>query len=108
FFFSSRRRHTRFSRDWSSDVCSSDLPHDTRVALGPFSTASAARLAGESLGISTNREFGAKWHVVEMYHGSPSQFYRERTEKVRKIGRASCRERVWSEEGGDARRSRSE
>src|SRR2546422_2128705 len=27
FFFSSRRRHTRCSRDWSSDVCSSDL-HD--------------------------------------------------------------------------------
>src|SRR5690606_39477366 len=25
FFLSSRRRHTRFSRDWSSDVCSSDL-----------------------------------------------------------------------------------
>src|SRR5215475_8808847 len=25
FFFSSRRRHTRFSRDWSSGVCSSDL-----------------------------------------------------------------------------------
>src|SRR5690606_40966631 len=30
FFFSSRRRHTRFSRDWSSDVCSSDLLH-TRI-----------------------------------------------------------------------------
>src|SRR5690606_39928606 len=32
FFFSSRRRHTRFSRDWSSDVCSSDLysrPYNT-------------------------------------------------------------------------------
>src|SRR5699024_11802631 len=35
FFFSSRRRHTRSKRDWSSDVCSSDLlvdnttnPHD--------------------------------------------------------------------------------
>src|SRR3712207_7139233 len=28
FFFSSRRRHTRYWRDWSSDVCSSDLvPH---------------------------------------------------------------------------------
>src|SRR5690606_40085312 len=26
FFFSGRRRHTSFSRDWSSDVCSSDLP----------------------------------------------------------------------------------
>src|SRR5690606_40834865 len=31
FFFSSRRRHTRFSRDWSSDVCSSDL-HQFRHA----------------------------------------------------------------------------
>src|SRR5699024_11892036 len=27
FFFSSRRRHTRSKRDWSSDVCSSDLRH---------------------------------------------------------------------------------
>src|SRR2546427_2584396 len=27
FFFSSRRRHTRFDCDWSSDVCSSDLAH---------------------------------------------------------------------------------
>src|SRR3989440_8978886 len=27
FFFSSRRRHTRSDRDWSSDVCSSDLMH---------------------------------------------------------------------------------
>src|SRR3712207_7353774 len=32
FFFSSRRRHTRYWRDWSSDVCSSDL---TALALGP-------------------------------------------------------------------------
>src|SRR3712207_9321207 len=32
-FFSSRRRHTRYWRDWSSDVCSSDLDdlHDTGV-----------------------------------------------------------------------------
>src|SRR2546427_5023704 len=28
FFFSSRRRHTRFDCDWSSDVCSSDLRQD--------------------------------------------------------------------------------
>src|SRR5690348_18226269 len=27
FFFSSRRRHTRWTGDWSSDVCSSDLAH---------------------------------------------------------------------------------
>src|SRR6266436_1918520 len=31
FFFSSRRRHTRCSRDWSSDVCSSDLSVDLPV-----------------------------------------------------------------------------
>src|SRR5699024_11916985 len=31
FFFSSRRRHTRSKRDWSSDVCSSDL-----FFLGPI------------------------------------------------------------------------
>src|SRR2546429_10020302 len=30
FFFSSRRRHTRCSRDWSSDVCSSDLSTKAR------------------------------------------------------------------------------
>src|SRR5690606_40927104 len=34
FFFSSRRRHTRFSRDWSSDVCSSDLILPIRMAMG--------------------------------------------------------------------------
>src|SRR5215217_9177754 len=31
FFFSSRRRHTRYWRDWSSDVCSSDLDEPIRV-----------------------------------------------------------------------------
>src|SRR5437868_11271820 len=39
FFFSSRRRHTRSKRDWSSDVCSSDLDdlaraHTRRAAAG--------------------------------------------------------------------------
>src|SRR5690606_40196165 len=37
-FFSSRRRHTRFSRDWSSDVCSSDL---APWMVGRFSTLDA-------------------------------------------------------------------
>src|SRR5438105_7350389 len=35
FFFSSRRRHTRSTRDWSSDVCSSDLAETAR-AQGAF------------------------------------------------------------------------
>src|SRR5258707_8203730 len=37
FFFSSRRRHTRYWRDWSSDVCSSDLwatPFLVRLIVG--------------------------------------------------------------------------
>src|SRR5690606_39317848 len=34
FFFTSRRRHTRFSRDWSSDVCSSDLTMPAIVLIG--------------------------------------------------------------------------
>src|SRR4051794_41390931 len=33
FFFSSRRRHTRWTGDWSSDVCSSDLSLDFDRAL---------------------------------------------------------------------------
>src|SRR5882672_10139965 len=42
FFFSSRRRHTRSLCDWSSDVCSSDLPRETltqtweEAAMRPF------------------------------------------------------------------------
>src|SRR5256886_11072657 len=36
FFFSSRRRHTRFDCDWSSDVCSSDLGWLSLVYAGRF------------------------------------------------------------------------
>src|SRR5256885_3757616 len=38
FFFSSRRRHTRLQGDWSSDVCSSDLPqYDGELTIGGLS-----------------------------------------------------------------------
>src|SRR2546429_5259360 len=56
FFFSSRRRHTRCSRDWSSDVCSSDLDvkvtydGDTRIdAAGghPLQRLRLASLSGK-------------------------------------------------------------
>src|SRR3712207_3728525 len=40
FFFSSRRRHTRYWRDWSSDVCSSDLSHAKNSTLQLTATAS--------------------------------------------------------------------
>src|SRR6476620_12733586 len=50
FFFSSRRRHTRYWRDWSSDVCSSDL----HTLGGPSSTVPWQGLndAGMVVGIS--------------------------------------------------------
>src|SRR5215475_4969899 len=44
FFFSSRRRHTRFSRDWSSDVCSSDLGGGRHAGRGRGQGAAEARL----------------------------------------------------------------
>src|SRR2546430_5418964 len=43
FFFSSRRRHTRFDCDWSSDVCSSDLHADDRHALRPHALSGRGR-----------------------------------------------------------------
>src|SRR2546427_1365968 len=42
FFFSSRRRHTRFDCDWSSDVCSSDLMRAMEVAMHKLATNIAA------------------------------------------------------------------
>src|SRR6266542_3957359 len=52
FFFSSRRRHTRCYRDWSSDVCSSDLniaDVTTAVAKGDLSKKITADVKGEML-----------------------------------------------------------
>src|SRR5207237_10438930 len=72
FFFSSRRRHTRFKCDWSSDVCSSDL---IEWAVGGV------------LGAAVNPSWIPQ----------PAQTGTYRTE----IGRASCRGRVGLVELGD-------
>src|SRR5207249_6468854 len=51
FFFSSRRRHTRSKRDWSSDVCSSDLDYYLVVAaLVPYKRIDLAIGAARRLG----------------------------------------------------------
>src|SRR5437868_14064755 len=56
FFFSSRRRHTRSKRDWSSDVCSSDLfSLATAVVAGPMVTASSRR-GSRSASLSRSEE----------------------------------------------------
>src|SRR5690606_40846250 len=52
FFFSSRRRHTRFSRDWSSDVCSSDLVSpgvEAREIAGFVANQALEGVSGEEL-----------------------------------------------------------
>src|SRR5690606_40343295 len=49
FFFASRRRHTSFSRDWSSDVCSSDLRSrapSAPTAPGPVTATAASGAVG--------------------------------------------------------------
>src|SRR5690606_4990141 len=76
FFFSSRRRHTRFSRDWSSDVCSSDLGQDGRIALGGVLVPGAGRLhadpdEGLHLGLGYCR--GAAAAVFPEHAGRPRQ-----------------------------------
>src|SRR3989442_1574309 len=57
FFFSSRRRHTRCGRDWSSDVCSSDLQAKVEVVLlnGWFS--------GPTMAVSRVPRFPFKWTI---------------------------------------------
>src|SRR5258707_7565218 len=87
FFFSSRRRHTRYWRDWSSDVCSSDLlqidsfvAFVLRVQLASYMLlwlwTIVLQVMGfsEILGLTTRKAFGV-WVLGQ-------------------IGRASCRERV--------------
>src|SRR5690606_39561360 len=62
FFFSSRRRHTRFSRDWSSDVCSSDLgpTPSTSVVLNTMekdSTMSSDPLTSQDVNLAPRPTF---------------------------------------------------
>src|SRR5690606_39367710 len=85
FFFSSRRRHTRFSRDWSSDVCSSDLSPPRRSPRAIRHAPGARRRSPpppspRSDSPRTSDPAATPWEA------SASQ--------VLQIGRASCRERV--------------
>src|SRR5438445_11284182 len=69
FFFSSRRRHTRYWRDWSSDVCSSDLgevhsPLDsTHVAsaVGINLVTSVVRVEGHRLWVLSTSGSDSGW-----------------------------------------------
>src|SRR6266536_5601351 len=53
FFFSSRRRHTRSTRDWSSDVCSSDLDEEQLAAIYQAADVHLLTSWGEGFGLPT-------------------------------------------------------
>src|SRR2546429_1799457 len=94
FFFSSRRRHTRCSRDWSSDVCSSDWREEFLRRKQAFRKAARAlreRQAAQGLEPRQKATIGngiCEWKTVE----EEKQARQETAEE--QIGRASCRERV--------------
>src|SRR5206468_8624409 len=58
FFFSSRRRHTRSDRDWSSDVCSSDLL--SKRASDQFEFCRAGKRRSLFEGVVTDRFYSVK------------------------------------------------
>src|SRR5207253_3325901 len=61
FFFSSRRRHTRWPRDWSSDVCSSDLErlHGHRLFEGKVADVARRTVGGFARGEARIEGIGA-------------------------------------------------
>src|SRR5205814_3947141 len=60
FFFSSRRRHTRCLSDWSSDVCSSDLPEEAMQGLSETEKDMVRHLDWKAL-----QDYGASFFCLE-------------------------------------------
>src|SRR2546429_7264063 len=76
FFFSSRRRHTRCSRDWSSDVCSSDL--GTSLAQRPRHQRSAALLQEIEDRVLRRRSTGGAAPLQELKPRDPLLIQRDK------------------------------
>src|SRR3712207_7728034 len=85
FFFSSRRRHTRYWRDWSSDVCSSDL------RTGGTAGGAARAVVRWPRGARRRSAVPGERHPRTRH---PAGTARGGGRALPQIGRASCRERV--------------
>src|SRR5205085_8054921 len=104
FFFSSRRRHTRFDCDWSSDVCSSDL-FDTRRLPRDYFQLEAIVVTGQATGVERlNLANSVATVVAEQLVKTPVSSIEVRSEE-RRVGK-ECRRWRWAErgEGIDERR----
>src|SRR2546429_4944336 len=88
FFFSSRRRHTRCSRDWSSDVCSSDLFQD--AIRSEKNDVSRIQADGGLIVLGIGNK--AERHALQ--GDGPHLTIADQQGIRSEIGRASCRERV--------------
>src|SRR5690606_40346785 len=96
FFFSSRRRHTIFSRDWSSDVCSSDL--DGRLLHRELLRRPAGERKVQRIRFERRDDGGAIAHVQTHFDGRV--FAREAGKRLRR-----SEERRVGKEGGARRRA---
>src|SRR5258707_11360778 len=94
FFFSSRRRHTRYWRDWSSDVCSSDL--ELGEARGPGGHRLAVQFVNvRNLDIHTGiARRGMHVRLPGVLHNEGGGLPAEMRSEERRVGK-ECRSR-WS------------
>src|SRR5699024_11708801 len=87
FFFSSRRRHTRSKRDWSSDVCSSDLGDPLADVTEQFT--------GTVEGTIKRRSIMAGFVPVRSVRGTSTISNRGRSEERRVGKECRCRGGAW-------------
>src|SRR5699024_11416752 len=102
----SRRRHTRSKRDWSSDVCSSDLQvlgdQRPRVLYAPTWRADNDEDVVDTDRLIDDLKALAGLDIQLMYRGHHRMNRLIKDSSVSEIGRASCRERedMWVGAGG--------
>src|SRR5690606_40044845 len=91
-FFSSRRRHTRFSRDWSSDVCSSDLEAPPTARTRRMYDLLTYRFVQEVTQKETARRLGISPRHLRREQQQAIRLLAEKRSEERRVGK-ECRAR---------------